>query len=157
MLLEEALKAQIRTEEGWRPVVYDDATGLPIIPGTPVKGHPTIGYGFALDVAGLDRSESEWILDRRISRLLGDLSRRVAFWNLLSPVRQLALAQMAYQLGVDGLLSFTHALQSLGVSDYDRAAAEFLNSKWARSDSPARAARVVEMIRTGQLPGEESH
>lgn len=150
----ELLKTRIRSEEGWRAQVYDDATGRPIVPGSQVKGHPTVGYGFALDVAGLTREEAEVVLQLRAVRVMRDLQRLVPFWATLDDVRQLALAEMAYQMGVAGLLGFRHALQALATGDAERAAAEFLNSEWARHQAPARAARVAAMVRTGKLPGE---
>lgn len=146
----ELLKRRIRTEEGWRPKVYDDRTGATLRPGDRLQGHPTIGYGFALDVAELPRDVAEFWLQHLAERVHRDLVARIPFWSELDQVRQLALCEMAYQMGVPGLLQFKHALQALATGDAERAAAEFLNSTWAREQSPARAARVALMIRTGK-------
>lgn len=152
--LETALTARVRREEGWRSKVYDDRTGAPIRPGSRVQGHPTIGYGFALDVADIPKEVAEVWLAHLVARVHRDLVARIPFWSELDPVRQLALAEMAYQMGVTGVLEFRHALQALGTGDAERAAAELLSSTWAREQSPARAARVAAMVRSGRLPEE---
>ena len=46
-------------DEGVRLRVYDDATGEPLHPGMTLKGHPSIGYGRALDVNGISLKESK--------------------------------------------------------------------------------------------------
>ena len=48
--MQEKYCARLTDEEALRFVVYDDATGRPIVPGTHVIGHPSIGIGRALDV-----------------------------------------------------------------------------------------------------------
>ena len=35
--------------------------------------------------------------------------------------------------------------------DWDKAADEMLDSKWAKNDSPARAKRTAQMMRTGSI------
>ena len=43
------MAAELVGDEAMRLFVYDDATGLPIEPGSTCKGHPTIGVGRGLD------------------------------------------------------------------------------------------------------------
>lgn len=140
----------IAADEGFRAHVYDDATGAPIIPGSVVKGHPTIGYGLALDVDGLSPGEALQLLTARLSVVQTALKRRE--WYLsLSPVRQDAIAAMAYQLGVSGVDSFTSMIAALVANRWGDAAAAMLNSRWA-SQTPKRAAKTARMIATGSYP-----
>ena len=46
---------ELGADEGIRMLVYDDATGRPIGPGTLVRGHPTIGIGTDSDLKGYDQ------------------------------------------------------------------------------------------------------
>ena len=52
-------------------------------------------------------------------------------------------------MGAEGLLGFRRMLTALAVGDYQGAAMEMLDSKWARSDSSSRAERLVRMMREG--------
>lgn len=148
MVERELLKERIRIEEGWRPFVYDDANGRAIKPATVVIGHPTIGYGFALDVAALPKTIAEAWLDHNVNELLGDLSKHCPCWLALDPIRQQALAEMAYQMGVTGVLEFKHMLGAMAERRWKEAAAAGRNSLWYRQ-TPARAERVLKMIETG--------
>ena len=58
------------------------------------------------------------------------------------------LCNMAYNLGVPRLLGFERMWAALAAGDYERAADEALDSKWARQVG-ARAARVAALIREG--------
>lgn len=117
------------------------------------KGFWTIGTGILVDErrgGGLRPEENEFILKNRIELLRAELVRRIPWVTGLDPVRFAALLNMAFQMGVDGLLAFKKSLSLISVGMYDKAEAELLNSKWAREDSPNRAKRVAKQIATGQ-------
>jgi lysozyme len=57
---------------------------------------------------------------------------------------------MVYQLGVVGVLGFRRFCAAMGRGDYETAAAEMLDSKSAKVDSPARAHRHAQTMRTGR-------
>lgn len=59
---------------------------------------------------------------------------------------QRALGNMAYQLGVDGLLGFRVMFAALAVGDRKRAAEAAQDSRWFRQ-TPNRAKRVIGLIR----------
>ena len=66
----------------------------------------------------------------------------------LSPNRQRALVDMAFNLGRTRLAGFKAMWAALERGDYHAAAVEALNSKWARQVGP-RAQRIAKMIREG--------
>ena len=132
--------SQIKKDEGWRPSAYRDHLGF-----------WTIGYGFLIDKrrgGKLPARVAEFWLDCIVDNLVADLAVRVPCWDEQPEIVQEALANMAYQMGVDGLLKFKRMLRAIAVGAYSRAASEALASKWA-SQTPNRAKRVANMIRMG--------
>lgn len=146
--LRETLTAILTREEGERLFVYDDATGKNIRPGTLVVGHPTIGYGRALDVRGISHERALSMLDDDITLALEDVPPLVPSWPQLSVNRQAVLAAMAFQLGANGLAGFRQMRARIGAGDFAGAAACMLDSLWARQ-TPQRALRMAELMRKG--------
>lgn len=142
------LLPMLRAEEGTRLQVYDDATGLPIGPGTKVIGHPTIGTGRCLDTNGITQAEADYLLAADIAKVGAALDEKLPWWRDLSPARQAVLASMAFQMGVRGLLGFANTLASVQAGNYAGAADRMLASVWARQ-TPARAGRLAAMMRKG--------
>lgn len=138
----------LTNEEAVRTLVYDDATGKLIGPGRMVVGHPTIGIGRALDRKGITRAEAHYLLVNDIAEVQRDLDKCLPWWRQLDPRRQMVLAAMAFQMGVDGLLKFTNTLSYAKAGSYERAAKGMLDSLWARQ-TPARAQRMAEIMRKG--------
>ena len=133
----EELIEEIKREEGFVPVVYLD-----------VKGKKTIGYGTLLE-DGISEAEAEMLLRHRLALMAEELERsRVGevYANLKADARR-ALLDMAYNMGVPGLLGFRKMWAALAEGDYDRAASEALDSVYAR-ELPARAGRVAERMRS---------
>ena len=64
--------------------------------------------------------------------------------------RQGAIINMAFQLGITGLLGFSQTLKYLANKDYANASVEMLDSKWYREDTPGRAKKMSEQILTGE-------
>ena len=130
----------LRSDEGWSPYVYRDSH--------PEK-YQTIGYGFLVDSrkgVGLPKEVAEFWLEYAVNERLTELRSRWPGYDLQSPEVQRALGNMAYQLGVSGLLKFGKMLAALDRGDRAIAAAEALDSTWAKQ-TPARARRVATLIR----------
>lgn len=142
------VSTMLQSEEGFRAHVYDDATGLPVTRGSTLKGHPTVGYGVALDVGGITDVEAQYLLSNRIG-LLRCILTAYPWFTGLDIVRQHAVMCMAYQLGAEGVRRFSGMCAALLSHDYDLAAQNVTTSIWA-TQTPARAQRVAAMILTGQ-------
>jgi len=110
-------------------------------------GKLTIGYGLNLQ-AGLPEDEAHMLLRMRLDKCAAALQRRLP-WFAAWPddPRRDVLIDMAYQLGVDGLLAFRRFLAACQKKDWPAAAKEMLDSKWAREDSPNRAKELAGMMR----------
>jgi lysozyme len=123
----------LKKDEGFRSKVYKDHLG-----------NDTFGHGFTY----ITEHESERILGERVQDLAIRLSHEIPCYNKISDGRKSALINMAYQLGVNGLLGFKRMLKALQAGDYDKAYTEAKNSKWA-TQTPQRAERVARMLRDG--------
>ncbi|MBO6808466.1 glycoside hydrolase family protein [Thalassospira sp.] len=136
-------------DEAVRLEVYDDATGKPIVSGSTVIGHPTIGVGRLLTKdRGISTIEAMELLERDLEIVFGELDQKFTWWRGLSENRQRALANMAFNLGIPRLSKFQNMLAALQRGMYDLAADEAMNSRWARQVG-ARAERIRDLIKEG--------
>lgn len=136
------LLAELRRDEGVDRYAYQDHLGF-----------WTIGVGFLIDRrkgGGLADDEIDYLLSNRVKRVEAGLDAAVPWWRKLSPTRQRVLQNMAYQLGVNGVLNFKKALAAMKAGQWDLAAREMMDSTWAKSQTPERAKRLAQMMRTGQ-------
>ena len=133
------IQASLKREEGFRKFAYKDSLGL-----------LTIGVGRCIEEGhglGISEAEAEHLLANDIERSLNEC-RAFEFWNDLTPSRQRAMIEMCFQLGLPRLKKFSKALAGMAAGDYETAADEFLNSRWA-TQTPARAKRMAALIREG--------
>lgn len=61
------------------------------------------------------------------------------------------LINMAFNMGVKGLLKFRRMLDAVRADDYDKAATHMLDSRWA-SQVGRRAVELARQMKTGQRP-----
>jgi lysozyme len=75
--------------------------------------------------------------------------RAMLSWiSALDPVRQAVLVNMAFNLGVEGLLDFHKMLAAVEHHQYGQASDEMMDSLWA-AQVKGRAAELAAMMRTG--------
>ena len=94
--------------------------GLNVFPYTCPTGHLTIGYGHNL-----------------------------AWWQKLNEVRQFVLVDMCFNMGLAKLTTFKKMLHALKQQDYQAAAREMLDSRWA-GQVGHRAQELASMMKTGE-------
>jgi lysozyme len=148
--------------------------GLRLKPYRCTAGKLTIGVGRNLDDRGLSDEEviaifgeplekREWLerikrgitspqamllLDNDIEAVVRELWDRLPWVANLSDARQRALVNMGFNLGVRGLLAFKRTLASIRRGDYAVAAAQMLESKWARQVG-RRATELAQQMKEG--------
>lgn len=113
------------------------------------KGYWTIGVGHLVDAG-----KGGVIPDHIINALLEwdihaaarDLDRNKPFWRGLPENVANALVLMCFQLGWPSMSGFKKMWAALEDGDYKTAAREALDSKWGKTDTPARAGRVARMM-----------
>ena len=130
-----ALVERIKKHEGFRGQPYKDTTG-----------HTTIGYGRNLDDNPLTEEEAEVLLLNDLQRTHERLLRRLPVYAELDSTRQGVLLEMAFQLGVNGLLRFSKMLRAIEYARWEEAAWELMDSKYAQQ-VPERAARLAFLMR----------
>lgn len=149
----EYLRRNLTVHEGDKLRVYDDATGLPIVKGSVVKGNPTIGRGRNLADPGISQQEDDEMFANDITRVQRELDVAMPWWENLNPARQLALAELAFNIGTDKLKSaWPRTMSFLASGQYISAANEVINNKiWVDQVGLERAKYVSTLIRTGVL------
>ncbi len=135
-MITDELVERIKREEGFRAGIYLDH-----------KGNRTIGYGTLLE-EGITEAEAELLLRHRLGAMAEEVARskRGGVFESLDPAARSALLDMAYNMGAPALLGFRKMWAALARGDRERAAAEALDSDYARQ-LPARASRVAETLR----------
>lgn len=143
------LKELLTEDEDVRLRVYDDKTGRPLKPGDTLQGHPTIGVGRALDVNGISPAEASILLDNDIAKVTKLAVANLPWFQKLTENRQNVILSMIFNMGLEGFLEFKDMNESLKFGLYPEAAAEMLDSKWARDQVRERAHRLSQMMRDG--------
>tara|TARA_R100001510_G_C7570088_1_gene146807 strand:+ start:264 stop:686 length:423 start_codon:yes stop_codon:yes gene_type:complete len=115
-------------------------------------GKWTIGVGRNIDEEGglgLSEEEINVLLINDVERVKNELTAAYFWFPALDEVRQAAMIDMCFNLGLSRLRGFVKAIEAMSRQQYDNAADEFLDSRWA-SQVGQRAIRVTDMIRTGE-------
>ena len=122
-------------------------------------GVPTIGVGFNLrdcrvpdDIAKhitITKEAARELLAIKLSEVLEELRRALPFIERLDPVRRDVLVNMAYNLGVGGLLLFKRTLAAIQAERWADARAFMLDSKWAKQVGD-RATRLANQMYSGK-------
>ena len=130
------LLESIKQHEGFVEHVYDDSLGI-----------PTIGYGFAIKDLVLEEDLCDEILLRKLRKLGRSVMGKFPFFDSLPSDCKEVLMEMCYQLGVTGVSKFKLALKAMEDGDWEKAADEMLDSKWAKQ-TPRRAKEMSDIIRS---------
>lgn len=133
-----SLIAELRRDEGVIPHAYQDSLG-----------YWTIGVGHLIDKRKGGKMPDviiDMLLRYDIDEKIAELNEKLPWWGFLDEPSQRVIVNMAFNLGVEGLLKFKDFMDALKDGDRDRAASEMLSSKWAEQVG-ARATRLATIIR----------
>jgi lysozyme len=131
----------LKRHEGVKYYVYKDHLG-----------YETIGVGRCLKEGvglGLTHDEVDYLLMNDINRCLEELDAAFPWFKDLTEIRREAMINLCFNLGLTRLRKFEKALAAMSIHNYEEAANEFLDSRWAKQVGN-RAKEVTEMIRTGE-------
>jgi|TARA_R100000455_G_C6273439_1_gene131133 lysozyme len=125
--------------------------GIKLKPYHCTSGKLTIGIGRNLEDRGITKEEAIYLLNNDIHSFHEQLLDKFSFYRYLEGARRDAILNLAFNMGVYSLSKFVKALSYMEEKQYDKAADEFMDSKWARQVG-SRATEVTDMIRHNTYP-----
>ncbi|AJD81960.1 baseplate hub subunit and tail lysozyme [Yersinia phage vB_YenM_TG1] len=161
-----SINLMIRRDEGLALKIYWDVRGY-----TVGIGH-FIGEFARGDMAGANKAlskqigrevtgnpgniyieEADKLFEQDLAKVQKDIKSNSStgpVYNKVNRSRQMALENMAFQMGVGGLAKFGNMLNAMFIGDWETAYKEAKDSTWA-NQTPGRASRVSMIIRVGNL------
>tara|TARA_A100001515_G_scaffold131222_1_gene118864 strand:+ start:536 stop:958 length:423 start_codon:yes stop_codon:yes gene_type:complete len=138
----ERLVKMLKLHEGVRNHVY-----------VCTAGYETIGVGRNISESGLGLTDEEIniLLMNDIERVKQELTASYFWFPDLDDVRQAAMIDICFNLGLSRLRGFVKAITAMSRQQWDVAADEFMDSRWSEQVGQ-RAITVTNMIRTGDYP-----
>jgi lysozyme len=106
--------------------------GLKLFPYHCTAGKLTIGVGRNLEDRGITKGEALIMLEHDIADFTKQLSERLYWFDDQPQFAKVVLINMAFNLGMAGLLKFHNTLEHIKQGQYELAAKEMLLSKWAK-------------------------
>lgn len=132
-----ALRSMLMKHEGVRAKPYRDTVGK-----------LSIGVGRNLDDVGLRPDEIDYLLRNDTAQAINDARFLCDDFDALSPNRQRVLVSLCFNIGRSRAAGFRRLWAAIERGDFDAAAAELLDSKWARQVGK-RAEELADMMRRG--------
>lgn len=135
------ITTQLRRDEGEVLTAYTDSLGF-----------LTIGIGRLIDErkgGGISADEAAYLLANDIRAKTAGVLAALPWAAGLDEARRGVLVNMAFQLGLNGLLGFKNTLALIQGGNYARAAEGMAASLWAKQ-TPARCARLQKQMVTGE-------
>lgn len=132
------MEALLEQQEGFQAKPYRDP-----------RGFLTIGYGTNLD-AGITREQGRALMDCQLAANEAALAVYPWFTGL-DPVRRAVIENMAYNMGVDGVLGFHDMIAAIEAQDWPEAARQMRASEW-RVQVGNRALVLAQIMETGVMP-----
>ena len=135
---------QLKRDEGFRSTPYIDS-----------RGFQTIGYGHNLvanpmqGMISLGEAEATALLGRDVERISAFLQQKLPWVVNLDDARYGVLQNMAFNMGVPGLLDFHHDLSDTQAGRYVQSATDMKNSAWY-TQVGERAQRLVKQMLSGE-------
>lgn len=134
------LQQQLLIQEGFRNKPYQDT-----------KGYWTVGIGWNLESTPITKEQALYINADHIQYFDDQLHNKLPFYDELDEVRKAVLINMAFNLGLFGLMAFKKFLNLLSTKQFAQASIEMLDSAWAKQVKN-RALVLSQMIKTGEWP-----
>jgi len=123
--------------------------GVRLKPYKCTAGKLTIGVGRNIEDNGISMDEAERMLLSDIINSEKELGNAFSWYQHLDQIRQDAMVNLHFNMGMPTLKKFKKALAYMAIKDYDNAASEFYDSRWAKMVGD-RAVEVCQQIRTGE-------
>ena len=142
-----SLIQSIKINEGFRANIYQCTAGV-----------DTVGYGFNVNYLEQDElalnngvvepmtpEVAHKILELKLKKLKIALIREFSWVEQKPVIVQEALLEMAYQLGIPKMKSFSQTLAYIKEDNYQQAATNLRKSKWAKQ-TPRRVNNLIKRL-----------
>ena len=124
--------------------------GLREFPYKDTVGKLTIGIGRNLDDRGITEDEALYMLRNDIRYFTKELSEKLDWFDTAPDDVKMVLIDMAFNMGVNGLLTFKTTLKYLKNQEYELASQSMLKSKWS-SQVGDRAKELSDIIKNVKI------
>jgi len=122
--------------------------GMRLKPYVDTVGKLTIGVGRNLDDIGITEDEALMLLKRDMHIARDELLFTFPAFNSLQDARLDCLINMVFNMGISRFKGFKMMIAALVIHDYNEAAVQMLDSKWARQVG-SRAKELSSQMRLG--------
>jgi len=126
-----------------------DHEGLELKPYQCTADKLTIGVGRNIEDRGITEDEARYLLKNDIKIVEDELLEKKPVVAGLDAVRQRVLVDMGFNLGIPTLLKFQNMWAAIEEEDFERAAEEAMDSRWAKQVG-RRAERLCQAMATGE-------
>lgn len=114
-------------------------------------GKHTVGIGHNLDANPISDRAVDIIFEDDVNEVvIKPLNANLPWWTSLDEVRQLAVADMCFNMGWTTFSQFKNFFKQLQEKRYADAASNLESTRWY-GQVGSRAKRIVNMIKTGEL------
>lgn len=161
------IENMLHRDEGLRLKVYWDTEGYPtigighLITPQPIRDmgriNKILSNQIGREVKGnpgaISMDEASKLFQEDLKKVQNDIGRHSVVgpvYNKENRSRQMALENMAFQMGLGGLAKFRGMLSAMLIGDYKKAFEEARNSVWF-NQTKGRASRVSMIILTGNM------
>lgn len=121
--------------------------GIVLKPYRCTAGYLTLGVGRNLEQRGISPNEANFLLDNDIAHFEKLVKSHIDV-SKCNEARTAVLINMAFNLGINGLLKFKNTIAAVEAQDFTHAAAEMLDSQWAHQVGN-RALELATQMDTG--------
>ena len=132
------LVESIKKHEGFSPKLYKCPAGK-----------WSIGFGRNLEDCGISEMEAETLLMNDLTRATLELFNNFSWAGKLDNTRKNVLIEMVFNMGISRFKGFKKMLAACQKGEWDKAADEMLDSKWA-TQVKQRAKTLAEKMRKGK-------
>ena len=137
------LREELTFDEGCINKIYLDHLGYPTF-GI-LETDPEHGKEVGTPVS---EERIKECFENDIENVFNDLDRNIPWWRDLPKDLILVIANMSFNLGITRLLKFKNFLKAMEDKDWDKAAVEMIDSRWAIQVGP-RAIRLKDRVLKG--------
>jgi lysozyme len=130
------IKEMLRKHEGYRRFAYKDSVGK-----------ISVAIGRNLEDRGITEAEALYLLDNDIEDFTKQLRDRLYWFDSIHEDAKIVLIDMAFNMGLGGLLTFHETLEHIKNENYKAASVSMLQSKWANQVG-VRAIELSDILRS---------